>query len=88
MNKDTCSLSLKLIGLSSGAGLIVVRQLIYPENHVYCEAKLKTRIVDESQTQPKFDWKKFWLLLKPHWMYLVVAITVYLLNTFWCNNLT
>ncbi len=74
--KETCSISLRLLGLTGGAALIVSKQLFYSENHVYCEAKLKSRSVDEEQSQHKFDWKRFWELLKPHWFYLIIAVSV------------
>lgn len=70
------SISFKLLGLASGAGLIIGKQIFYQENHVYCEAKLKSRSVDEKETQHKFDWRRFWQLLKPHWWYLIIAVSV------------
>jgi hypothetical protein len=75
--KETCSPSLRLLGFSCGAGLIVGKQF-YSENRAYCEAKLKSRIIEEEEQtkQPKFDWSRFWQLLKPHWWYLMIAVSV------------
>ena len=74
--KKETSISLRLLGLTGGAGLIIGKQVFYQEKHVYCEAKLKSRTLDEKETQHKFDWKKFWQLLKPHWWYLIIAVSV------------
>lgn len=76
--KETCSVSLRLLGLTCGAGLVVGKQLFKSDKIAHCEAKLKTRFNDETQTQPKFDWKKFGHLLKPHWWLLVIAVSVLL----------
>ncbi|XP_046446364.1 mitochondrial potassium channel ATP-binding subunit-like [Daphnia pulex] len=74
--KETCSTSLlRLLGFSCGTGLILGKQF-YSGNHAYCEAKLKSRIVEDDQTkQLKFDWSRFWQLLKPHWWYLIIAVS-------------
>jgi hypothetical protein len=74
--KETCSTSLRLLGFSCGAGLVLGKQF-YSENRAYCEAKLKSRIIEDQHTkQPNFDWSRFWQLLKPHWWYLIIAVSV------------
>ncbi|XP_045025526.1 mitochondrial potassium channel ATP-binding subunit [Daphnia magna] len=74
--KETSTISLRLLGLSCGAGLIVGKQLFNSESQVYCEAKLTSRIIEDEQSkQPKFDWNRFWELLRPHWWYLIIAVS-------------
>lgn len=81
--KETSTISLRLLGLSCGAGLIVGKQLFNSESQVYCEAKLTSRIIEDEQSkQPKFDWNRFWELLRPHWWYLIIAVSVYHFRAF------
>lgn len=61
-------------------GCITGKCIYVFNNKALCESPdSSSRVLSEKDpktVEPKFDWNKFWELLKPHWWYLVIAITV------------
>lgn len=60
-------------------GCITGKCIYVFNNKALCESPdSSSRVLSEKDpktVEPKFDWNKFWELLKPHWWYLVIAIT-------------
>ena len=74
-----------LIGGSLLLGCVTGKCIYIYNNKVLCEGlDPNSRLVAEKsgEAEPKFDWIKFKELLKPHWWYLVIAITVSTINIF------
>jgi hypothetical protein len=59
-----------------GTGLAASCKFLQNGNTVHCEAAISRVSTPQDSPQPKFDWAKFWELLKPQWFRLLIAITV------------
>lgn len=65
-----------MIGVAIASGAVV--RIVIDKNKVLCEKK-KSRMAGyrkSSDEHLKFDWKLFWLYVRPHIWYLIAAIVV------------
>jgi len=67
------------IGGSLLLGCITSKCIYIHNNKALCEGlDSSSRVLSEKDNvapEPQFDWNKFWELLKPHWWYLVIAVS-------------
>nr|QST14983.1 ABCB8 protein [Diaphanosoma celebensis] len=58
-----------------GTGFAASCKFFSKGNTALCESSISRVSTSQETSPPKFDWTRFWKLLKPHWFKLVIAIT-------------
>ena len=68
------------VGLGLAFSCFAGNCFYFHQNKVICEPlETQSRLGYDKENvapEPKFDWVKFWELLRPHWCYLLIAVSV------------